>query len=283
MAKERKEFDDRIYRGCLTIIDLYGQNFSEARDRWIDAKNFSGLGSVFIQSDAKECLMAGSIALRGLGEIDVALRHWDTALRSFEALNIGVQARKELQAADADSENADFHVGDFIYLQYCLLFAGDRNRLKKIREFYDLPVVRMNDFGREQPNILSAEARIQFAAWEGDISLVDSLAESMELHYREFKLPMIYGSLWKAVVRRDGDLLNSLLPDAEAAYTKSAKRKRNDIWGGDKSYNEAMFDIYTTSVLKIARDVGIAWSYNNANTRDIWPSAVIEQWKITEK
>lgn len=272
--------DHLRYQGCLAMIEATSGSYQETKQVWFGRKDFSGLGAMLIQPSAKTFVQAGAIAMRTMGDPVTAFRHWRDIAPVTAILAEGIALRAALTPAECRGlDNVDFVSCDLLYVQYGLLFSGLRGELSKVRHYHDLPFVRMRGDGETRPNSLSLEARIMFAAWEGDQPQVEALAQSLEAHYKSFKLSPVYTALWKAVAKRDSMELDQLLAEAEAAYRKSARRKVDDPWGGDKSLNEAMFDIYTTSVLKIARDVGMAWDYGNQYTRQIWPLTVIESWE----
>jgi hypothetical protein len=106
----------------------------------------------------------------------------------------------------------------------------------------------MREEGARAADPIAAEGRLQFAGWTGDLAVVEQLAGPLEAHYARFKIDPVY------------------------AQTR-------DIWGGDKLTHDNMFDLYTTSVLKIARDVGMTWTCPSDYAREIWPERVIELWK----
>jgi hypothetical protein len=137
----------------------------------------------------------------------------------------------------------------------------------------------MREEGARAADPIAAEGRLQFAGWTGDLAVVEQLAGPLEAHYARFKIDPVYAQLWRAVAARDSALLNQLLTMAETAYKKAGRRKTRDIWGGDKLTHDNMFDLYTTSVLKIARDVGMTWTCPSDYAREIWPERVIELWK----
>ena len=225
------------------------------------------------------CLIAGAITLRTARELPAAIAFWRRTESAQDALLEGLLARAALSADEcAPGDDAYLFAGYFIFLQYCLLFAGERGRLEALRGMYESPfvVVKVSEHERWAP--LAAEGLIQFAAWSGDVATTAELAASLTSHYEEFSLAPVYAEMWKAVAARDGQSLDKCLPQAESAYKQAARRRSFDIWGGDKSYNQAMFDIYTTGVLKIARDVGMQPVYRSTLSEKIWPEQIISHW-----
>lgn len=273
---------EALYQGCLRVLSIFENDPDTARDNWIRSKDFGGLAAVFAAPEARTRLETGAIAWRSFKDSALAKQYWQSVDRLLDSIEAGMAVREKLSPAElSDSSSADITASSFISLQHCLLLAGNRKDLERVRSYYDLPYVRLNDWGCKNPSPISAEARIQFAAWEGDLDMVDFLTPSMEAHYKGFKLPMVYTQLWRAVAGRDSAKLDSLLPEAETAYTKSARRKSWDFWGGGgKARNEAMIDVYSTCVLKIARDVGLTWEYGNDHTGQIWPLALLETWTV---
>ena len=229
-----------------------------------------------VWSDAKTQLVAGAIACRSFGDPDRARAYWQGAHRGFDALMAAADLRRTLTRAQcADEGAADFSAMYFWHLQGCLLMAGDRPRWCGVRALHDEPFVSMRSAGARALDPLAAESRIQFAAWEGDAALVEDLAGTLDAHYARFRLSPVYTRLWRALAARDAASLDAALPEAEAAYRKSGRRRKPDAWGGDKSYNAAMFDVYTTAALKLARDVGMRWTYRSDASSEIWPERVI--------
>lgn len=267
-----------LYEGFLALILSASETWDESKRAWLSRHDYSGLGMV-IQATAKDLVGAGAIALRTNSAPDAAFGHWRQVACLKDDVLEGCKARVLLTDAEANAiSGADFVAGDFLYIQYGLLLAGLREQLAEVRGFHELPFVRMRGEGEAQPNAMAMEARIMFAAWEGDQAMVEDLAAALERHYERFKLSSVYAALWRAVARRDSAALNQHLEAAEEAYRKSARRKVEDPWGGGKALNAAMFDVYTTCVLKIARDCGMSWEYGNDFTRQIWPALVLDCW-----
>lgn len=269
---------ENIYLARRNMIEDRTRDFDSLVNLWLKKRDFSHFGMSLVWAECTSCVIAGAIALRKKNEFNTALECWRVARRALDALNVGIEARSKLSAAECSAPDcADFRARDLLHLQYCLLFAGDLPRLLRVREIYELPFVSMLDNGKD--DAIAAEARMHFAAWDGNVKEVEVLAKTLDDHYKRFKLSPVYTQLWRAVANRDSEMLNSRLPEAEVAYKKSSKRKTNDFWGGGKDYNESMFDIYGASVLKIARHVGMSWSYASTNTKDIWPDAVVAYWE----
>jgi hypothetical protein len=239
------------------------------------------LALIMVQTDSKDCYLAGAIALRKYRDATAAFKYWRTAERCLTALEKAVETRMSLPAdtkLDPVYGAQKIPARYFYYLLLCLLFNGDRARFARLRKIFDLPFVVLNGSNPKVPDSYAAETRLVYAAWEGDIQLVESFVSPLQLEYKRYRIAGIYTDLWLAVAQRNEVALNALLPEAEAAHKKAARRRDADMWGGDKDYNNAMFDTYTTSVLKIAKDVGMAWTYGNANTAELWPAVVMNKW-----
>lgn len=265
-----------LYEGHLAILGSPAE-WEEVKQVWLFRRDYSGFGAT-VQSFAKCRVGAGAIAMRTLGKPEKAFQHWRSVSQLKEGLLEAAAACAAHQSEHAQLPITEFVAADFLYVQYGLLLAGMRSALADVRNLYDLPFVRMGGDGEPGPNVLALEARIMFAAWEGDQTTVEEFAALLERHYARFKLSKVYAGLWRAVAQRDGAALDRHLPEAEEAYRKSARCKRDDPWGGEKALNAEMFDVYTTCVLKIARACGLTWMYGNDFTRQIWPAVVLDHW-----
>jgi len=278
---EECDAGESIYRVCLSFIEEHAERFEPLMTRCLSVNNFTHLGGVMVQSDANNCLMAGAIARRKYRDSANAFRLWAIANRPFLALERGVEARMNIppdfKFDRKLGQYSEIPLAYFIELTYCLLFNGDRQRLNKLQTYFDLPFVT-TDAGDGTVDAYAYETLIIFAAWEGNIARVESLTPDLQKYYSEWKIDKVYTQLWHAVAARQSDVLDQLLPEAEASYKRGARRRDQDIWGGDKNYINAMFDVYTTAVLKIAKAVGMSWTYGNNNTAEIWPQDVIDHW-----
>ena len=273
-------YSDSIYDASCMFIDEYTAEYEELMDVWISTKRFNGFGNIMVHSDAQNCLIAACIAHRMKNDPITAFGYFKTARRAMAALDTAVTSRTALPA-DTVFENAAHGIisaGSFYCLAICLLFVGERESLQRIRGYLDLPFVTMHASFQKEPDSDAAELRNLFAAWEGDLVTVDLLTPPLEKVYKRYNIADIYTKLWRAVALRDSAMLDQLLPLAEEAYKKAARRREFDWYGGGKSYNQAMFDFYTTAVLKIAKGVGMHWTYGNDNTKQIWPNDVIDFW-----
>jgi|GEM_PF-6927428 len=278
--KSDSTYSDSIYKVSCMFIAERESEYEKLLNLWIEANAFDGFADVMVHSDAQNCLMAACIAHRMKNDPEKAFLYLKTVCRAMSALDKGVACRSVLPT-DTRFEtkgNALIPVGKLYLLQICLLLCGDRARLKTLRDYLDIPFVSMHASFHKEPDSNAAEVRILFAAWEGDLATVEFLMPTLEKEYKRFRISDIYTKLWSAVVRRDSDMLDKLLPIAEDAYKKAARRREFDWYGGGKSYNQAMFDFYVTSVLKIAKDVGMHWTYSNENTKQLWPIDAIEFW-----
>ena len=278
---EAYDAGESIYSARVGFISEMDEEFDFLLDLWLKKNNFSRLTHTMVHTDAQNCWMAGAIAYRKKHDQAAAFKYWQTARRTLIALDKAIDVR---QGLPADTKFDSMYGSDsiparyFYHLLICLLFCGDRAGLAQLRSYFDLPLVVICGNDSNNPDSYAAEARMLYAAWEGDASLVASFTAPLELEYKRYRIADIYTKLWHAVATRQNELLDSLLPAAEEAYKKAARRKDNDIWGGGKDYNEAMFDTYTTAVLKVAKDVGMHWKYGNANTAELWPAEVINHW-----
>ena len=273
-------YSESIYDASCMFIDEYTAEYEALLDRLIATKKFNGFADVMVHSDAEHCLIAACIAYRMKNDPVTAFGYFKTALRAMAALDKCVASRAALPA-DTVFEiepHAFIPIGKFYLLAICLLCNGDRESLQRMRGYLDLPFVRMFANVQKEPDSDAAEIRILFAAWEGDLATVDLLTPPLEKAYKRYNIADIYTKLWRAVALRDSPMLDQLLPLAEEAYKKAARRREFDWYGGGKSYNQAMFDFYTTAVLKIAKGVGMHWTYGNDNTKQIWPNDVIDFW-----
>lgn len=266
-----------IFESRQDMIDEQTSDYDYLLDFWLRENDFFGLANIMIESDAENCLMAGAIALRSQKNTALAQSCWAKAERCLHALKAACLARSELtdDYSYRTKQAAIIPASKLYSLQACLLLNGSIDEWLEIRAIYELPFVSLYPSFLKDPDPLAAEARIMYAAHEGDCALVEVLNQSLTKHYNHFKLSSVYCELWKAVAARDAGALDSLLPKAADVFSSGAKRKDYDIWGGGKSYNPAMFDIYTTCVLKIARLAGMNVSVKEALYSEIWPAEII--------
>jgi hypothetical protein len=200
-----------------------------------------------------------------------------------------VQAFEEsLEARNRDAEHyvlgeqeGTLFVADFPQVLQCLVLAGLHQEWLSLRRHFDSPYVTFESgIGNKDYSAYAAEARLHYAAWDGDMAAWQAAEPVIRKEYTRYKYNPVYLDLWAAVIQRDAAKLDSLLPEAEAAWKASRRRRNPDLWGGGgKVYNEFMIDRYTTTLLKIARRLGLQWQYRSKVSEQLWPEAVITHWE----
>lgn len=267
-----------VYKNRLFYVGECEKEFDQLVENWMQRKIFDYFGSV-LQGEVQSYLDLGAMAVRALKDVERAKQHWKSGFRVWDAYEKAIKLRLSLIEHKFEKENeGNFSIGDFWYMQLCLLMIGDRAKLKTLREYIDLPFMVFPKPPLAPFDVYSAEVKILWAAWEGKEEEVNRLSLPLSKHYKTYKLSLAYGEVWKTIARRDSQALSALLPELEDAYRKSARRRSEDVWGGEKAYNIARFDYYTTSALKIAHDLGMTWGEVSPYGQEIWPREVIELW-----
>jgi hypothetical protein len=231
---------------------------------------------------AATCLEVGALAVRAFGDVPAGLSHW-------RGVRLVVQAFEEsLAVRHRDAEHyipggpeGTFSASRFPQVQQCLVLAGLHQEWLSFRRHFDSPYVTTESgVGNKDYGAYAAEARLHYAAWDGDMAVWEAAEPVIRKEYTRYKYSPVYLDLWAAVIQRDAAKLDSLLPEAEAAWKASRRRRNPDLWGGGgKVYNEFMIDRYTTTLLKIARRLGLQWQYRSKVSEQLWPEAVITHWE----
>ncbi|WP_396269882.1 hypothetical protein [Ideonella sp.] len=236
---------------------------------------------LYIDQKAAAYLEAGALAVRTFGDIPAGLAHWRGVRLVVQAFEESLEVRqRDAEHYIPGEQEGTFCAARFPQVQQCLVLAGLHQEWLSFKRHFDNPYVTLQSaVSNNDYSPFAAEAKLHYAAWEGDMAVWEEAAPVIRKQYAWAKVNLVYFDLWAAVIQRDAAKLDSLLPEAEAAWTASRRRRNPDLWGGGgKVYNEFMIDRYTTTLLKIARRLGLQWQYCSKVSEQLWPEAVITHW-----
>jgi hypothetical protein len=263
-----------------------GQYFNEpflagyATSVW--AKTHEIAKGLFIDLEANSYLEAGAMAQRVFGDLPQALGYWRGIRLVVQAFEQSLEVRHQYaEHYTSGEQEGTFCASRFPKVQQCLVLAGLQQEWLSFKRHFDNPYVTLQSaVSNNDYSPFAAEAKLQYAAWEGDMAVWEEAAPVIRKQYAWAKVNLVYFDLWAAVIQRDAAKLDGLLPEAEAAWKASRRRRNPDMYGGGgKLYNEYMIDRYTTTLLKIARRLGLQWQYRSKVSEQLWPEAVITHWE----
>ncbi len=277
VSAQSKAQTDSIFQSRTEFIEEHESDFETLLSFWLEKKDYAGMISIMVNSASEDCLIAGAIAHASYNNTELAQQLWNKVECCYKTIVLACQQRQHTPA-DFKFETAQsgiIPVNYFYHLYCCLLMGNQIDTWLKLADFYQYDFVRLDLSLNRDPDILAAESRIMHAAYAGDSELTERLAISMQKHYKQWKLNPVYATLWQTLCRRDITALNALLPEAAAAYKAASRRRSYDIWGGGKSYNHAMFDVYTSCVLRIGHLLGLSEQIDFSVGSSIWPVDLI--------
>lgn len=275
-----RDLADSIFEATVEFVKEYEEEFDELLPLWIEKRDFSGLARVLVWNDALNCLKAGSIAYRYKNDSDQAFAFWSQSTRAMTALERAVAKRSALSDGGDPPDRAKVIPAGFLYeLVTCLLFVGRRGDLTRIAGYMDLPFFSRSPGPNSQPDPAAAEIDLLLAAWRNDRGNAETALSLVSKLHMKNKASLVYADLWKAVLARDKESLQALLPTLRDAYRAAPARKSPERYGGYKDYNTIMIDAYGTSILKIAYDAGIRWNYPDELCSELWPCQLVERWE----
>lgn len=267
-----------LWQGRLNRI-ADGEPFLKGYATSVWARTYEIAGCLFLDQRASAYLEAGALAVRAMGDVPAGLAHWRGVRLVVQAFEQALEVRqRDAEHYTPGGPEGTFFAGRFPQVQQCLVLAGLHQEWLSFRRHFDSPYVALD--GGSGYSAYAAEAQLHYAAWDGDMAVWQAAEPVIRKEYTRYKYSPVYLDLWAAVIQRDAAKLDSLLPEAEAAWKASRRRRNPDLWGGGgKVYNEFMIDRYTTTLLKIARRLGLQWQYRSKVSEQLWPEAVITHWE----